>query len=381
MKFTNYRQLGLATFVLATVALIGSYYFRSFASLLAATGFIFIFAALFINILRPTLIVLVSIVFSMAAADFFLGWLYFEEPLSYYDPKSDYVGGGIGTKTDLGFQPKKGIYKIKKFSADGEVIFDVMYTIEEDQFRLTKTEGKPSNRVNFFGCSFTFGDGLNDDETLPYLFSKLSDSVLVKNFGYGGYGPHQAVSILLSDRDTTGKINFFLTAPWQAPRSACKQAWTVGSPKYETVGNQTLLIGKCREDHINAGLIKRVIRNSNIYELFVRSQNLAAASDEDYKLYLELISTMHSISKSRGQKFVVGFVKAKESYFYGSSFTNLRIFEALKDRSDLLIDLTLADSTESIPREYYIHPLDEHPSAKANHERARKIFNSIREHF
>lgn len=52
--------------------------------------------------------------------------------------------------------------------ADGSVIYDVGYSIDRNGLRVT-AEGKPP-AVWFFGDSFTFGEGVEDDETLPAAY-------------------------------------------------------------------------------------------------------------------------------------------------------------------------------------------------------------------
>ncbi len=60
----------------------------------------------------------------------------------------------------------------------------------------------PSNKENgkcvlFFGGSFTFGEGLNDNETMPYSVGiKMKGKYQVYNFGFHGYGPHQMLSAI-----------------------------------------------------------------------------------------------------------------------------------------------------------------------------------------
>ncbi len=39
----------------------------------------------------------------------------------------------------------------------------------------------------FFGCSFTFGDGLNDNETMPYYFERLNSRFESYNYAFFGY--------------------------------------------------------------------------------------------------------------------------------------------------------------------------------------------------
>ena len=50
----------------------------------------------------------------------------------------------------------------------------------------------------FFGDSFTFGEGVNDEDTLPNAFSIVS-GMRVLNFGINGYGPHHMLRLLELD--------------------------------------------------------------------------------------------------------------------------------------------------------------------------------------
>lgn len=50
----------------------------------------------------------------------------------------------------------------------------------------------------FFGCSYTFGEGLNDTSTLPYLVNKYNYGYTPYNRGMPGYGPQQMLAILQS---------------------------------------------------------------------------------------------------------------------------------------------------------------------------------------
>jgi hypothetical protein len=48
---------------------------------------------------------------------------------------------------------------------------------------------------HIFGCSFTFREGVEDREAMPYLVGELS-KYIVYNFGFHGYGAHQMLSAL-----------------------------------------------------------------------------------------------------------------------------------------------------------------------------------------
>ena len=338
--------------------------YRNVGAALLAAGFIFVALFAITNKIRSITVVFSSFAFALAIAEFAL----YSKPKVYHDPSSGYRRD-YGRQTDIGSQANPGIHTSRLVTSDGEVIYDVIYSIGEDGFRVTPQSISKSKHVNFFGCSFTFGEGLNDNQTLPFYFEQILDSYSSKNFGFHGYGAHQALAILQSDRRTKGDINFFLTSPWHSLRSACKPAYTAGSPRYALVGEQISYVGKCREGDLS--LMRKIIQQANVFNLYEQTKNISVATDDDFALYLAIVEKIYIISKERGQQFIVGFISAEENFFDGTSYSNKRIFDSLKERADQLIDLTLADSTETLPREYYIHPLDKHPSAAANKERAR----------
>lgn len=76
--------------------------------------------------------------------------------------------------------------------------YNVIYTADKNGLRLTPSSNDKSDKcIMFFGCSFVYGVGLNDNETLPYLFGISSNKKYkIYNFGMGGYGPHQMLSML-----------------------------------------------------------------------------------------------------------------------------------------------------------------------------------------
>jgi hypothetical protein len=99
----------------------------------------------------------------------------------------------------LGWVPtEERLVHWKRYYED-EPIFDVTYEI--DEYGLRASNAQPSTNSSecalFFGGSFTFGAGLNDSETMPYLVSSMSSSGLrTYNFGLSGYGAHQMLAAL-----------------------------------------------------------------------------------------------------------------------------------------------------------------------------------------
>ena len=83
-------------------------------------------------------------------------------------------------------------------------------------------------------------------------------------------------------------------------------------------------------------------------------------SDADLALYFAIIKQIAEISHRRDQKFIIGFIKADDNFLTGTSYTNEKVFLRLKDLSDEIIDLTLAEKAETVDPIYFIHRLDKH---------------------
>jgi len=85
----------------------------------------------------------------------------------------------------------------RKFVGD-RVIYDVTYTMDAFGRRVTPaSEGRaPGRELLFFGGSFTFGQGVNDEETFPNVVARHLPEWRVTNFGYPGLGPTRMLDLL-----------------------------------------------------------------------------------------------------------------------------------------------------------------------------------------
>ena len=61
----------------------------------------------------------------------------------------------------------------------------------------------------------TFGEGVHNNETMPYFFGKYDSTYRPYNFAYSGYGPHQMLARLETEnskkvvKENTG-IGFYI---------------------------------------------------------------------------------------------------------------------------------------------------------------------------
>ena len=330
-----------------------------------------------LSIIGPTnaLVLLAFTTISLTVAEFTTGIFnkYPDVPrTTHFSPDSDYVihRDAYWSMSEFGALPLSGRYTSKKLSEVGDTVYDVVYSIGEDRFRITPQRNHAAQiHINFFGCSYTFGEGLNDNETLPYFIHFLDNHISVKNYGMHGYGVHQALRILESIQDVKGNINFLLTAPWHAERSSCLPEYSQGSPKYTLRDDGRLsLDGSCPKSSAWDSLRSRILRHSNLYrqvKQFIRERR----QDGEIALYLAIINQLNTLSHARGQRFIVGFIKADVKWFSGRS-SNLQIMNQITKMGIEVIDLTLASPGQMLSKEYYLHDLDRHPSAKANEARA-----------
>ena len=398
-------------FVLVLAALAAYLFFnaynqRSVATFLWAFSISLIGVAVLTSILRNTVITLISIVITLAIAETALGYLptlLAKKPdtgintakdksvFAYFDSSQTYNTPAYWHLGPFGSQPRPGVFTAKKIASNGEVLYGTVFTIGPDGFRVTPKYGdKQSHRINFLGDSFTFGEGVADNETMAYYVGDLVNAqhqgaakwspLQVKNYGIHGWGIHQSLAILQSDLDTKANLNFVLTAPWHASRVACADFFSLGSPKYHLKSDGLVeRNGYCRSfgwvEH-SPKAIRGLITSSKVFNLIQDSLFVTSDQDKQLALYLGVLKTIAAESKMRGEELVVGYIKADDRWFVGS-FNNQKVMAAIQGMGIKLVDMTLADKNELLDRKYYIHELDKHPTGKANLERSQVLLRNI----
>lgn len=177
-----------------------------FAYIFFSTALIFIiFAVVSKNkTVKPLLLATFSLFISFGFAELALS---FKNKMRIYDlshPKDTFSVGHLNTRSvreinviDKNGQKRK--YENRAPNNDETVIYDRIYNIYSNGFRYTKCNLKSNENYVFFGCSYTFGAGLNDEQTLPYYFSKLMNfEKNVLNCGVPGRSTNSAINILES---------------------------------------------------------------------------------------------------------------------------------------------------------------------------------------
>ncbi len=274
----------------------------------------------------------------------------------------------------FGYLPSEGVFKETKLAPDGKIIYDATYTIGKDGYRLDVPHN--DHQIYIYGGSLLFGNGLNDNETLSYFLSK-NHAFKSKNLGIGGYGMHQALFNIQKGKTANNGINILYTTPGHAHRSSCKPIYSSGTPRYILDKKQLILDGVCKDKT----KLNNILQSIYIFKLFERVFGTAKyLSDQGIEVYLAIIEEFYRLTKQSNSKLIIVYTlsdKAEKFMENNTKWSNKLIVDQYNNIADTTINVTLAETYEQLPRKYYIHELDTHPTAKANIEKAIIIADTL----
>ena len=87
---------------------------------------------------------------------------------------------------------------VGKTARGGTLLYQATYTTDAYHRRITPIDHLEQRHkfLLFFGCSMTFGLGVNDDETMPFYVAQFASHYHPYNYGVSGYGPHYMLAQL-----------------------------------------------------------------------------------------------------------------------------------------------------------------------------------------
>lgn len=364
------RAFQICLFFIGGILLLVSWEYKNFASLLSVGVILSALTASIFPKSQVIFVPLTAVFFIVFIAEIVLPIISpSSNDLTQYDQTSGYAAGGYNERIEgFGYRPNPGVYTSRKTTSDGALIYDVVYTIGEDGYRndIQSTDYE----AYIYGGSFTFGEGLNDDETLSYYLFK-NHNIITKNVGVHGYGMHQALynieQRLVPQIKNT--VNVLLTAPWHALRSSCKPSFSGGTPRYKITSEGLKLIGVCS----GGGVIDRILQRSNVFSLIASVfQDENIITDADVNLYIEIIKEIARLTEDYNSELLIAYIDAKNEMLKNTRWSNESIISELS-KFGTVLDVTLAETREEVDIRFYIHELDMHPSAIANEYRAKII--------
>jgi len=270
----------------------------------------------------------------------------------------------------LGYAPVPDQRARARATLGGELLYDVVYTIDAHGFRASPAREATTDRVLFFGDSVTFGSGLDDGETLPFAFAEAAGpSCGVANLAFQGYGPHQmlrALELGLPGLVAGAPIRaaVFATNPGHVRRMAGVAAWDWGGPRYVRDGRgQPVLAGRFGDDPLLrlAHFLINWEAGKTLMRLLVRG---------DQELYDAVVVRARDLLRERygAPLFVLMWDRAggaDEAYHAAAA----RMARSLRDKGVEVIEVSKLAAVE----EEDFFPVDGHPRADLNRQLATEL--------
>lgn len=93
------------------------------------------------------------------------------------------------------FEARQGRHLCYHKGPEGKLLYEQTYPIDEFGRRETPVEpGERDRYILFFGCSYTFGEGIGQEQTLPYHVGGFAPRYRPYNYGMMGLGPYDALA-------------------------------------------------------------------------------------------------------------------------------------------------------------------------------------------
>jgi hypothetical protein len=296
----------------------------------------------------------------------------------------------------LGYTATRGVAQTEAQTYRGEKLYDVTYTMNANGLRITppstriSTDGKRC--VLFFGDSFTFGWGLNDQDTMPYRVGVKSVSkYAVYNLAFLTHGPQQMLAALEHDLVEKAvdcnareiKYVIYQTTPDHVRRAAGlrDRVDLHHGPQYTLESNgQVSYQGQFGSNPSAREKLERALSKSSLYRKLAGGNAIYSRSyrPEDVTLFLAIVDSARARVKSTypDSEFHVLFW-GNDVLDEGGTLAK----EMLKGLGDKGLTVhrvnDILPGSDQFKAEYFLGGFDLHPNPGANERIADYVVRSI----
>jgi hypothetical protein len=272
---------------------------------------------------------------------------------------------------DIGSMPVPNSETEFREFLDGWLIVDVTYSIDANGLREIPAvvQGRPY-RVAFFGCSFMFGHGVDNDQTLPYYFVQDSGGAFEGfNFAGEGWGPHQMLREIETGfvRRVAGApdLAIYEVIPDHLRRVAGRAPWEDG-PKYELCpDDEACYSGPFHSIYYN--LFRRWFNQSWTVK-FVDNHFARLSRSSDIPLFLAVLRRTRSLLEKSGTRFIIVLWDRNEL-----ARTMMKTLRA--NRFDVIAISSVVP--EGARKGHPLTQLDRHPSPETNKAIAMYLWKNV----
>ena len=278
---------------------------------------------------------------------------------------------------------------------EGELIFDVAYSTDSAGFRVAPPDR--SDQVEgcllFFSDSFTFGQGVSDNQTFPYRVGlQTNGRFRVVNLAVPGYGAEQMLAsiergTLATDPPCAPTHIFYAALPHHIHRAAGKASFSGSGPQYrlspdgipEYIGTNARPTADSADLATWQGwhaLLKVPLQKSRILAQILQRYRLRTTEEDDIALYFAILRQAFRLLEGRwpeAERHVISW--DIHSFFSNGQARFHKGLEAIRAEVHFIDDILPGYTRD--PAQYGLHERDLHPNALAHEMVASYISERI----
>jgi len=293
---------------------------------------------------------------------------------------------GYYTDDDLlGNVPAKSTQGHSREVEKGRVVYDVTYTVDSNGLRIAPSSEGAAQSVLFFGCSFTYGEGLQDTETMPYQVGlQTRGHYQTYNFGFHGYAPNQMLAEIEGGRvheivRQPAAFAIYQALPDHIPRIAGKIPYGKHNPRYELKADGTVQ----RVGHFDDGIapptalalrIRGQLGKSAIYRTLTSIE--PRMNENDVRLLLATVGKSRDLLAEQYPGIEFHVILWRNFPYEQHVYEELQAgFARMNIPVHRVEDILPGYNTS--PEKYWLDPKDQHPNANADRIIATYIANNV----
>lgn len=191
----------------------------------------------------------------------------------------------------------------------GDLVYDVRYGLNEHGWRkIPASNDTATDSILFFGGSFIFGEGSNDDQTIPHHVARLLQGrYSVHSFAFGGYGAHEMLAILENGLESEWmregqipRIAYYVAIPEHVQRVAGFTSWNRFGPRYVVDGQSVKRVGSFSDQSIFPRSAHRYLMPSALMrQLYYDRFAMQPVTDQHRILWAKVIEKAKNLFETR----------------------------------------------------------------------------------
>jgi len=330
--------------------------------------------------LRALWVNLAVVVFTLGVAE---SYFWSQEPL---ERTMEYSEEFFVADDVLGYKPAADRPIHHRSYGGDQLLYDVTYTLDDQGMRIASPLTGEQEAINpciaFFGDSFTFGEGMSDEQTMPYqVWKRLGPRYHTANFAFLGYGPHQMLAALEQGLvESQGHCRpshiVYQAIPTHVSRAAGLEAWDHHGPRYAWQSDGRVLQQGYFDDlHPSTPLqwlrvahwqlparVRTSLEASALYRTLLNSHR--PVTPQDVALFAAIVGTAKQVASRNypGVTFQVLFWDYDDDAEVGE-----QVQSQLQARSVIVHPIsTILPGFPAQRARYEISPYDRHPNVQAH---------------